>query len=158
MISNTGFFAGKTIVIYGASRGIGLAIAKKLAADNANIVILAKSVTENPRLPGTIFSAAKEVEEAGGRCLPLRCDIRDEHAVCEAVQKTVEVFGGIDILVNNSSAISLADTEQSGANPHVLTISPPLSMDQQWFQHHTAYTISKYGMSMAMLGMSAEFQ
>src|SRR5688500_10149849 len=113
MSSFYSFFAGKTVVISGASRGIGAAIAKKLGSDGANIVILAKTTTENPRLPGTIFSAAREVEKSGGRCLPIACDIRDEKAVKSAVQKAVEAFGGIDVLVNNASAISLANTEQS---------------------------------------------
>jgi citronellol/citronellal dehydrogenase len=183
--------AGKTLFITGASRGIGLAIAKRAAADGANVVIAAKTTEANPKLPGTIFSAAQEIEAAGGKALPLSVDIRDEDAVHAAVAKAVETFGGIDILVNNASAISLTDTEhtpmkrydlmngvnargtylctqaclaelkksaQAGRNPHVLNMSPPLSMKQHWFAPHTAYTMAKYGMSMCTLGHSGEFQ
>jgi citronellol/citronellal dehydrogenase len=182
--------AGKTLFITGASRGIGLAIAKRAAADGANIVIAAKTTDPNPKLPGTIFSAAQEVEAAGGKALPLSVDIRDEDAVLAAVAQAVQAFGGIDILVNNASAISLTDTEhtpmkrydlmngvnargtylctqtclaelkksaQAGRNPHVLNMSPPLSMKQHWFAPHTAYTMAKYGMSMCTLGHSGEF-
>ncbi|WP_096697533.1 NAD(P)-dependent oxidoreductase [Polaromonas sp. AER18D-145] len=182
---------GKTLFITGASRGIGLAIATRAAADGANIVILAKTTDPNPKLPGTIYSAAEAVKEAGGQALPLAVDIRDEDAVTAAVAKAVEAFGGIDILVNNASAISLTDTEhtpmkrydlmnginargtylctqaclaelkksaQAGRNPQVLTMSPPLSMKQHWFEHHTAYTMAKYGMSMCTLGHSGEFK
>jgi len=182
---------GKTLFITGASRGIGLAIAKRAASDGANIVIVAKTTDANPRLPGTIYSAAEEIKAAGGQALPLAVDIRDEEAVAAAVAKTVETFGGIDILVNNASAISLTDTEhtpmkrydlmngvnargtylcsqaclaelkkaaQAGRNPHVLNMSPPLSMKQHWFENHTAYTMAKYGMSMCTLGQSGEFK
>ncbi|MEO7401976.1 MAG: NAD(P)-dependent oxidoreductase [Polaromonas sp.] len=182
---------GKTLFITGASRGIGLAIARRAAADGANIVILAKTTQANPKLPGTIYSAAQEVRSAGGQALPLAVDIRDEDAVLAAVAKAVETFGGIDILVNNASAISLSDTEhtpmkrydlmnginargtylctqaclselkksaQAGRNPHVLSMSPPLSMKPHWFANHTAYTMAKYGMSMCTLGHAGEFR
>ena len=182
---------GKTFFITGASRGIGLAIAQRAASDGANIVIVAKTTDANPKLPGTIYSAADEIKAAGGQALPLAVDIRDEEAVAAAVAKTVETFGGIDILVNNASAISLTDTEhtpmkrydlmngvnargtylctqaclaelkkaaQAGRNPHVLNMSPPLSMKQHWFENHTAYTMAKYGMSMCTLGHSGEFK
>jgi len=178
---------GKTLFISGASRGIGLAIAKKAAADGANIVIAAKSAEEHPKLPGTIFSAAKEIEALGGKALPLQVDIRDEEQVAQAVEKAVEMFGGIDICINNASAISLSKTLDTpmkrfdlmhqvntrgtfvvsqaclpyllkSENPHILNLSPPLNMDPKWFKNHTAYTIAKYGMSMCMLGMSAELK
>ena len=182
---------GKTLFITGASRGIGLAIARRAAADGANIVILAKTTETNPKLPGTIYSAAQEVMAAGGQALPLAVDIRDEDAVLAAVAKAVEVFGGIDILVNNASAISLTDTEhtpmkrydlmngvnargtflctqaclaalkksaEAGRNPHVLSMSPPLSMKPHWFENHTAYSMAKYGMSMCTLGHAGEFK
>ena len=182
---------GKTLFITGASRGIGLAIAKRAAADGANIVVAAKTTDTNPKLPGTIYSAAKEIEAAGGRALPLMVDIRDEDAVRTAVAKAVETFGGIDILVNNASAISLTNTEHTpmkrydlmngvnargtylctqaclaalknsaaaGRNPHVLNMSPPLSMKPHWFAPHTAYTMAKYGMSMCTLGHAEEFR
>jgi citronellol/citronellal dehydrogenase len=182
---------GKTLVITGGSRGIGLAIAKRAAADGANIVLLAKTTEPNPKLPGTLYSAAEEVEAAGGKALPIPTDIRDENAVAAAVQQAVERFGGIDILVNNASAISLTPTPatpmkrfdlmfgvnvrgtycctqacldalrksaQAGRNPHVLNMSPPLSMKAHWFKDHTAYTMAKYGMSMCTLGHSAEFK
>ena len=182
---------GKTLFITGASRGIGLAIAKRAAQDGANIVIVAKTSDPNPKLPGTIYSAAKEVEAAGGHALPLAVDIRDDDAVFAAVAKAVETFGGIDILVNNASAISLTNTEATpmkrfdlmnginargtylctsaclpelkksaaaGRNPHVLTMSPPLSMKTYWFQAHTAYSMAKYGMSMCTLGHAGEFK
>jgi citronellol/citronellal dehydrogenase len=181
---------GKTLFITGASRGIGLAIARRAAADGANIVVAAKTTDPNPKLPGTIYSAAEEIRAAGGRALPLAVDIRDEGAVLEAVTMAVAEFGGIDILVNNASAISVTDTEHTpmkrydlmnginargtylctqaclpelkksaaaGRNPHVLTMSPPLSMKQHWFAPHTAYTMAKYGMSMCTLGHSGEF-
>ncbi|HEX7437017.1 MAG TPA: NAD(P)-dependent oxidoreductase [Caldimonas sp.] len=182
---------GKTLFITGASRGIGLAIARRAARDGANVAIAAKTTEVHPKLPGTIFSAAEEVEAAGGHALALQCDIREEASVHEAVAKTVERFGGIDILVNNASAISLTPTlgtpmkrfdlmfgvnvrgtylctqvclphliksAQAGRNPHVLTMSPPLSMKPHWFEHHTAYTMAKYGMSMCTLGHAAEFK
>jgi citronellol/citronellal dehydrogenase len=182
---------GKTLFITGASRGIGLAIATRAAADGANIVILAKTTETNPKLPGTIYSAAEAVEAAGGQALPLQVDIRDEDAVTAAVTQAVQKFGGIDILVNNASAISLTDTEHTpmkrydlmnginargtylctqaclaelkksavaGRNPHVLSMSPPLSMKPHWFENHTAYTLAKYGMSMCTLGHAGEFR
>ena len=183
--------AGKTLFITGGSRGIGLAIAKRAARDGANVVIAAKTAEANPKLPGTIFSAAAEVVQAGGRALPLQTDIRDEAAVLAAVQQAVETFGGIDILVNNASAISLTPTPetpmkrfdlmfgvnvrgtylctqaclphlvksaQAGRNPHVLNMSPPLSMKPHWFKNHVAYTMAKYGMSECTLGHAAEFK
>ncbi len=182
---------GKTLFITGASRGIGLAIALRAAADGANIVIAAKTTDANPKLPGTIYTAAREIENAGGEAWPLAVDIRDEDAVVEAVKQAAVCFGGIDILVNNASAISLTDTEHTpmkrfdlmngvnargtylctmaclpelkqsaaaGRNPHVLTMSPPLSMKPHWFAQHTAYTMAKYGMSMCTLGHAAELQ
>ncbi|NRA22208.1 MAG: NAD(P)-dependent oxidoreductase, partial [Oceanospirillaceae bacterium] len=176
---------GKTLFISGASRGIGLAIAKKAAADGANIVIAAKSAEPHPKLPGTIYTAAKEIEALGGKALPLQVDIRDEEQIARAVEKAVAEFGGIDICINNASAISLSKTLDTpmkrfdlmhqvntrgtfavsqaclphllkADNPHILNLSPPLNMDPKWFKNHTAYTIAKYGMSMCMLGMSAE--
>lgn len=178
---------GKTLFITGASRGIGLAIALRAAREGANIVVAAKTTTENSKLPGTIYSAAAAIEEAGGKALPLQVDIRFEDQVREAVQQSVNQFGGIDILVNNASAISLtgtADTPmkrfdlmmgvnlrgtylcsqaclpylRSAANPHILTLSPPLDMQAKWFAPHAAYTIAKYGMSMCVLGMAEEFR
>lgn len=178
---------GKTLFITGASRGIGAAIALRAAKDGANIVIAAKSDTPHPKLPGTIFSVAEEVERAGGKALPLKLDVREEEQVEEAVRKAVEHFGGIDILVNNASAIFIAGTEETpmkrfdlmfdcnaratymcsqkalpflkkGRNPHILNLSPPINLDPKWFKHHVAYTISKYGMSMCTLGMAEEFR
>ncbi len=190
-MNSTSGLKGKTLFITGASRGIGLAIATRAAADGANIVILAKTTDPNPKLPGTIYSAAEAVKAAGGQALPLAVDIREEEAVAVAVAKAVEIFGGIDILVNNASAISLTDTEhtpmkrydlmnginargtylctqaclaelkksaQAGRNPQVLTMSPPLSMKQHWFENHTAYSMAKCGMSMCTLGHSGEFR
>jgi citronellol/citronellal dehydrogenase len=177
---------GKTLFITGASRGIGLAIALKAAGEGANIAIAAKTTSPDARLPGTIFSAAEEIEKAGGKALPLACDIRFEDQVSAAVAATVEKFGGLDICVNNASAISLTgvlDTEMKrfdlmnqvnargtflvsklclphllkSANPHVLTLSPPLDMNAKWFAGHTAYSLAKFGMSMIVLGMAAEF-
>ncbi|CAJ0957639.1 unnamed protein product, partial [Mesorhabditis belari] len=182
-----GPFHGRTVIITGASRGIGKAIALKLAQDGANIVIAAKTTTPHPKLKGTIHTAAKEIEEAGGRALACVVDVRDEKSVQECVQKTVEKFGGIDILINNASAISptlTADTDMKrydlmhnintrgtflmskeclpylmkGKNPKILNISPPLEMKERWFQTHVAYTMAKYGMSMCVLGMSEEFR
>jgi citronellol/citronellal dehydrogenase len=183
--------AGKTLFITGGSRGIGLAIAKRAARDGANVVIAAKTAETNPRLPGTIFSAAAEVVQAGGRALPLQTDIRSEDSVLAAVGQAIEEFGGIDILVNNASAISLTSTAdtpmkrfdlmfgvnvrgtylctqtclphlirsaQAGRNPHVLNMSPPLSMKPHWFKDHVAYTMAKYGMSECTLGHAAEFK
>ncbi len=182
---------GKKIFITGGSRGIGLAIALRAAKDGASIAIAAKTAEENPKLPGTIFSAAKEIEAAGGTALPIQCDIRDEDAITAAVNKAAEQFGGLDILINNASAINLTPTEKTpakrfdlmfdvnvrgtfltsqaaipylresakaGGNPHILTLSPPLSMKAKWFKNHVAYTMSKYGMSMCVLGMSEEFK
>jgi len=176
---------GKTLFITGASRGIGLAIAVRAARDGANIAIAAKTAEPNPKLPGTIFTAAKEIEAAGGHALPITCDIRFEEQVAAAVAKTAETFGGIDILVNNASAISLTATTatdmkrydlmhgintrgtflcsklciphlKKAQNPHVLNISPPLNMETRWFAPHVAYTMAKYGMSMCVLGMAGE--
>jgi len=182
---------GKRIFITGGSRGIGLAIALRAAADGASIAIAAKTAEENPKLPGTIFSAAKEIEAAGGTALPIQCDIRDEDAIVAAVNKAATQFGGLDILINNASAINLTPTEKTaakrfdlmfdvnvrgtfltsqaviphlresakaGRNPHILTLSPPLSMSPKWFKNHVAYTMSKYGMSMCVLGMAEEFK
>ena len=178
--------AGKTLFISGASRGIGLAIALRAARDGANIVIAAKSAVPNPKLPGTIYTAAAEIEAAGGKALALQVDIREESEVVAAAARAAEHFGGIDIVVNNASAIWLAGTADTpmkrydlmhqvnsrgtflvtrsclpylkqAANPHVLMLSPPLNLDPKWFAPHTAYTIAKYGMSLCVLGMSAEF-
>jgi citronellol/citronellal dehydrogenase len=178
---------GKTLFITGASRGIGLAIALRAARDGANIAIAAKTSEPNPRLPGTIHSAAAEIEAAGGKALPMVVDVRQEEQVASAVEATVKRFGGIDILVNNASAISLTGTLQTdmkrydlmhqintrgtylcsklcvphlrkAANPHVLNLSPPLNMDTRWFAPHVAYTMAKYGMSMCVLGMAEEFR
>ena len=178
---------GKTLFITGASRGIGLAIGKRAARDGANVVIAAKTSEPNPKLPGTIFTAAKEIEAAGGKALAVQCDIRFEDQVQAAVAKAVEAFGGIDILVNNASAISLTGTESTdmkrydlmhgintrgtflvsktciphlkkAANPHVLNLSPPLNMETRWFSPHVAYTMAKFGMSMCVLGMAGEYR
>ena len=182
---------GKTLFITGASRGIGLAIAKRAARDGANIVIAAKTSDPNPKLPGTIHSAAAEIEAAGGQALAVQTDIRDEASVQAAVEQAVARFGGIDILVNNASAISLTPTPatpikrfdlmfgvnvrgtylctqtclphlaasaKAGRNPHVLNMSPPLSMKPHWFKDHVAYTMAKYGMSECTLGHAAEFK
>ena len=178
---------GKTLLITGASRGIGLAIAKKCAADGANIVILAKTDLPHPKLPGTIYTAAKEIEAAGGQALPIKTDIRFEGEVQKAVNLAVETFGGLDVCINNASAISLTGTLDTAMkrfdlmhgvnvratflvskvclpylikadNPHILNNSPPLSMKAKWFSGNTAYTIAKYGMSMCVLGMAEEFK
>jgi citronellol/citronellal dehydrogenase len=178
---------GRTLFITGGSRGIGLAIALRAAADGANIVIAAKTVEPNPKLPGTIHTAAREIEAAGGRCLPVQCDIRDEAQIAKAVAAAVERFRGIDSLVNNASAISLTGTLETpmkrfdlmfginvrgtyatsqaciphlrkAANPHILTLSPPLNLKPRWFKHHVAYTMAKYGMSMCVLGMAEEWR
>lgn len=180
-------FANKTALITGATRGIGKAIALRLAREGANIVIAAKSVEENPKLGGTIFSAAAEIEAAGGKALAVQCDIRFEDQVKNVIDRAVEKFGGIDILVNNASAISLTTTEQTevkrfdlmqsinvrgtflvtkaciphlkrSGNAHILTLSPPLNMDPKWFGKHVAYTITKYSMSMLTIGWAAEFK
>ncbi len=178
---------GKTIFITGASRGIGREIALRCAKDGANIVVAAKTVEPHPSLPGTIYTVAEEIEQAGGKALPLLLDVRDDAMVEEAVAKTVEVFQGIDILVNNASAINLGSTLdipmkrydlifgvnvrgtfisskfciphlKKSANPHILNLSPPLNMEAKWFKNHLAYTMSKYGMSMCTLGMAEEFK
>ena len=178
---------GKTVFITGASRGIGLAIGLRAARDGANVVIAAKTGEPNPKLPGTIYTAAEEIEKAGGKALPLLCDVRSDEQVQDAVAKAVERFGGIDILVNNASAISLTGTLSTpmkrydlmhqinlrgtylcsqaclphlkkASNPHVLNLSPPLSMKPKWFGGHVAYTMAKYGMSMCVLGMAEEFK
>ncbi len=177
---------GKTIFITGGSRGIGLAIAKRAASEGANIVIAAKTVKPHPKLPGTIYTAAEEIEAAGGRALPLQVDIREESEIAAAMKKASQEFGGIDVLINNASAINLTGTLETpmkrfdlmfdvnvrgtfaasqaaipylleSSNPHILTLSPPLNLDPKWFRQHTAYTMSKYGMSMCVLGMAAEF-
>ena len=183
--------AGKRIFITGGSRGIGLAIALRAARDGASVAIAAKTAEVNPKLPGTIYSAAAEIEAAGGVALPIQCDLRDEAQIEAAIAKAAAEFGGIDILINNASAINLTKTEatpaksfdlmfdvnvrgtfltsqaaiphlresaKAGRNPHILTLSPPLSMKAKWFQHHVAYTMAKYGMSMCVLGMSEEFR
>ena len=183
--------AGKRIFITGGSRGIGLAIALKAARDGASVAIAAKTAEVNPKLPGTIYSAAAEIEAAGGVALPIQCDLRDEEQITASIAKAAAEFGGIDILINNASAINLTKTEatpakrfdlmfdvnvrgtfltsqaaiphlrdsaKAGRNPHILTLSPPLSMKAKWFQHHVAYTMAKYGMSMCVLGMSEEFR
>jgi citronellol/citronellal dehydrogenase len=179
--------AGKTLFITGASRGIGLAIGVRAARDGANVVIAAKTDRPHPKLPGTIHTAAAEIEAAGGRALPLVVDIRDEAMVDAAVARTVETFGGIDILVNNASAISLTGTLETpmkrydlmhqvnargtylcsqkcipalrrAANPHILNLSPPLNLEPRWFAPHVAYTMAKFGMSLCVLGMHEEFR
>jgi citronellol/citronellal dehydrogenase len=178
---------GKTLFITGASRGIGLAIALRAARDGANIAIAAKTAEPHKHLPGTIYSAAEEIEKAGGKALPLIVDVREEASVYDAVEKAVAAFGGIDICVNNASAIQLTPTLatdmkrydlmnqvnargsymtskaciphlKKAANPHVLMLSPPLDMSPRWFQGHVAYTMAKFGMSMCVLGMAEEFR
>ncbi len=180
-------FQNKTVFITGASRGIGLAIALRLAREGANIVVAAKTADPHPKLPGTIYTAAEEIEKAGGKALPISLDIRHEEAVVEAVQRAVETFGGIDILVNNASAISLTDTVNTdmkrydlmhsvntrgtflcskvcipylakATNPHILNLSPPLNIEARWFAPHVAYTIAKFGMSLCVLGMAEELK
>ncbi len=182
-----GDLKGKTMFISGGSRGIGLAIAKRAAQDGANIIIAAKTAEPHPKLPGTIYSAAEEIEEAGGKALPVVCDIRDDKAVKAAVAAGAEKFGGIDLCVNNASAISLTPTLQTpmrrfdlmhqintrgtflvsqtclphlleSDNPHILNLSPPLNMLEKWFKNHVAYTMAKFGMSMCVLGMAGEFR
>ena len=182
---------GKRIFITGGSRGIGLAIALRAAADGALVAIAAKTSDPNPKLPGTIHSAAEEIRAAGGTALPIQCDLRDENQIADAVAQAAKEFGGIDILINNASAINLTPTEntpakrfdlmfdvnvrgtfltsqatlphlresaEAGRNPHILTLSPPLSMKAKWFKNHVAYTMAKYGMSMCVLGMAEEFK
>ena len=180
-------FANKTILITGATRGIGKAIALRLAAEGANIIVAAKSVEENAKLGGTIFSAAAEIEAAGGKALAVQCDIRFEEQIQQVVDKAIEKFGGIDILVNNASAISLTATAQTESkrfdlmhdinvrgtffvtkaciphlkksdNPHILTLSPPINLDPKWFEKHVAYTITKYDMSMMTIGWAKELK
>ncbi len=182
---------GKRVFITGGSRGIGLAIALRAAHDGASIAIAAKTAEPNPKLPGTIYSAAEEIKAAGGTALPIQCDLRDETQIAAAVAQAAAEFGGIDILINNASAINLTRTEETpakrfdlmfdvnvrgtfltsqaaipflrdsaeaGRNPHILNLSPPLSMKPKWFKNHVAYTMAKYGMSMCVLGMSEEFK
>jgi citronellol/citronellal dehydrogenase len=182
-----GSLKDRTLFITGASRGIGLAIALRAARDGANVAIAAKTAEPHPKLPGTIFTAAKAIEAAGGRALPLPCDIRSEEQVHEAVRRTVQVFGGIDVCVNNASAISLTGTletpmkkfdlmhqvNQRGTflvsqaclpyllhskHAHILTVSPPLNLSPRWFGPHVAYSMAKYGMSLCVLGLAAEFE
>ena len=183
--------AGKRIFITGGSRGIGLAIALRAARDGASIAIAAKTSDPNPKLPGTIHTAAAEIEAAGGKALAIQCDLRDENQIEAAVAQAAEAFGGIDIVINNASAINLTRTDQTpakrfdlmfdvnvrgtfltsqaalphlrrsaaeGRNPHILNLSPPLSMKPVWFKNHVAYTMAKYGMSMCVLGMAEEFK
>ena len=179
--------SGKTLLITGASRGIGKAIGVAAAREGANVVVAAKSDAPNPKLPGTIQTAAEEIERAGGRALAVRCDVRDEGQIAAAIAAAVERFGGIDVLVNNASAIFLGGTAETplkrfdlmhevnargtfactqaclpwlakAANPHVLNLSPPLSMQPRWFAPHVAYTMAKYGMSMCVLGMAEELR
>jgi len=180
-------FSGKTVFITGASRGIGKSIALKLAASGANIVVAAKSVEENPKLGGTIYSAAAEIEAAGGKALAIPCDIRFEDQIQDAVNKAVEKFGGIDILINNASAINLTTTERTEAkrwdlmhdinargtffmckaciphlrkstNAHILNLSPPIALNAKWLAAHLAYTMSKYNMSMIVMGLAEELK
>jgi len=190
MMTISGDLSGKRIFVTGGSRGIGLAIALRAARDGASVAIAAKTSEPNPKLPGTIHSAAQEIRDAGGVALPIQCDLRDEEQIAAAVNQAAQEFGGIDILINNASAINLTPTEatpakrfdlmfdvnvrgtfltsqaaiphlresaKAGRNPHILTLSP-LSMKAKWFQHHVAYTMAKYGMSMCVLGMSEEFR
>lgn len=178
---------GKTLFITGASRGIGKAIALRAARDGANVVVAAKTAEPHPKLAGTIYTAAEEIEAAGGKALPLVVDVRDEEAVEAAVTQAVDTFGGVDVLVNNASAIMLTGTLKTpmkrfdlmhqvntrgtflcsqkclphlrkSDNPHILNISPPLNMSPRWFANHVAYTMAKYGMSMCVLGMAEEFK
>jgi citronellol/citronellal dehydrogenase len=182
-----GSLKGKTLFITGASRGIGKAIGLRAARDGANIAIAAKTTDPHPKLPGTVYTAAREIEEAGGHALACVCDIRSDEQIARAVESTVTRFGGIDILVNNASAISLSGTLATpmkrfdlmhqintrgtyacsqacipylskAENPHILNLSPPLNMDAKWFAPHVAYTMAKYGMSMCVLGMAEELK
>lgn len=178
---------GKTLFITGASRGIGLAIGLRAARDGANVVIAAKTAEPHPKLPGTIYTAAAEIEAAGGKALPLMVDVRDEEAVKHAIERSVETFGSLDIVVNNASAISLTRTPDTdmkrfdlmhdintrgtfmvskyaiehltkSANPHILMLSPPLDMKEKWFAPHVAYSLAKYGMSLCVLGLAGELR
>ncbi len=178
---------GRVLLITGASRGIGLAIALRAARDGAKIAILAKTVEEDPRLPGTIYTAANDIETAGGKALAIKCDVRNEEEVKSAIESSAEHFGGLDALINNASAISLTGTEKTemkrfdlmhqvnaratymcskyaipylrgSSNPHILTLSPPLNLSARWFAPHLAYTMSKYGMSMCTLGLAEELK
>jgi len=178
---------GKTLFITGASRGIGLAIALRAARDGANVAIAAKTATPHPKLAGTIYTAAGDIERAGGQALPLVVDVRDEETVKDALAQTAARFGGIDIVVNNASAINLATTAaidirrfdlmheintrgtfvvskfsipylEKAANPHILMLSPPLDMKEKWFAPHTAYSMAKFGMSMVVLGLAGELR
>ena len=190
-MSDTSSLAGKKIFITGASRGIGLAIAKRAAQDGAMVAIAAKTTEPHPKLPGTIFTAAEEIEAAGGKALPIQCDLRDENQIATAVSQAVDAFDGLDVLINNASAINLTPTLQTpakrfdlmfsvnvratfltsqaaipalkesakaGRNPHILMMSPPLSMKSKWFKNHLAYTMAKYGMSMCVLGLADELK
>ena len=177
---------GKTIVMSGGSRGIGLAIALRAARDGANVALIAKTAEPHPRLQGTVFTAAQEIEAAGGNALAIVGDVRDDHIIADAVEQAVERFGGVDIVVNNASAIDVSPSTwismkrydlmqdvnaratfllsrtcvpylREAENPHVLTLSPPLSLDPKWFAPHLAYTLAKFGMSMCTLGMAAEY-
>ena len=178
---------GKTLFISGASRGVGLAIAVRAARDGANVALIAKTAEPHPKLEGTVYTAAEQIEEAGGRALPVVGDIRDESQVVQAVAQTVERFGGIDVCVNNASAINLSGTEalpvqrydlmqeintrgtfvvsraciphlKRSQNPHILTLSPPISLEPRWLSPHVGYTIAKYGMTLCALGLAAEFR
>jgi citronellol/citronellal dehydrogenase len=185
--STSGTLKGRTLFITGASRGIGLAIALRAARDGANIAVVAKTTEPHPKLPGTIYTAAAEIEAAGGRALPLAVDIRNDSQVADAIVRTVKTFGGIDILVNNASAISLTDTLETdmkrfdlmhqintrgtflcsklclqhlarSENPHILMLAPPLNFTERWFAPHLAYSIAKYGMSLCVLGLAGELR
>ncbi|HEV2570673.1 NAD(P)-dependent oxidoreductase [Methylocella sp. CPCC 101449] len=187
MTTPTGTLAGKTLFITGASRGIGLAIALRAARDGANIAIAAKTAEPHPKLPGTIYTAAEDIEKAGGKALPLLVDVREDAQVREAIEKTAAHFGSLDIVVNNASAISLTDSQATdmrrydlmhqinargtfmvskfavpflaqAENPHILMLSPPLDMKEKWFAPHTAYTMAKFGMSMVVLGLAGELR
>jgi citronellol/citronellal dehydrogenase len=179
--------SGKTLFITGASRGIGLAIGLRCAREGGNVAIAAKTAEPNPKLPGTIYSAAEEIEKAGGKALPLAVDVRDEGQVREALERTVATFGGLDIVVNNASALSLTDSQatdmkrfdlmhqinsrgtfmtskfavpylEKAANPHILMLSPPLDLKEKWFAPNTAYAMAKYGMSLVVLGLAGELR
>lgn len=180
-------FKNKTYIVTGASRGIGAAIAKRLASEGANVAIIAKTVEPHPKLPGTLHTVAEEIEQLGGKALPIQLDVRDTDGIHAAVKQTVETFGGIDGLINNASALNVTPTMQTpmkrfdlmvgvnvratfafsqachgilkqAENPHIIILSPPINLDPKWFKDHLAYTISKYGMSMCTLGMAEEFK